>query len=583
MRNMKYFPFERNKYFFGKLLGVADFEAEQKYFNNKRRLINRLVNGVGIICGLNVVKVDDSFISVESGLALDFVGREILVDSPVVKKLSMFEGFEEDKDPNDSRYVYLCLEYNEEEKEPIHSIANTINNGVNQTQYNKYKEGYRLFLDYNKPEIYPSEIINIQNNIYTVYEDSRLSIEHILPKCVRFGEEFELIVRIEKNSLSTEFSFDYELALECLEYNNSDTLNVSFNEKDFSKDDEYKIKYTLKAKQVSDIEGAIRLNINNFNLNIGKINVKIDSDKVETLKITKEDPKEVILKNYFTTNMDEITNLSSERKIYLAKISLIKAANTYIIEKIENNPFNQYVLNSTLVQALLNIEGNDIEKLKNKGEHIDRRNMFTQNVNNEQAYKKNLDIASGVEKMELLEKRKAGDIVYSDEIMHGLGLGNVYVTLGIENKDEDITFGESSIFGNNKIEIASKVNTKKGTMIIGIKLLENISEDSISIRWMAYRDIKESVKDIEQITLSIKPNISDINVRDSIYFEAVSTGLRDKRCEWSIKENEGGYIDENGKYMAPNVPGIYEIVAKSISNPEVSSSTFVVVRENLVK
>ena len=30
MRNRKYFPFERNNYYFGKLLTARDFEAEQR-------------------------------------------------------------------------------------------------------------------------------------------------------------------------------------------------------------------------------------------------------------------------------------------------------------------------------------------------------------------------------------------------------------------------------------------------------------------------------------------------------------------------------------------------------------------------
>lgn len=41
MKNMKYFPFERNKYFYGKLLTVDDFETEQRYMNDKRRVLNR--------------------------------------------------------------------------------------------------------------------------------------------------------------------------------------------------------------------------------------------------------------------------------------------------------------------------------------------------------------------------------------------------------------------------------------------------------------------------------------------------------------------------------------------------------------
>ena len=55
MKNLKCFPFERNRYFYGKLLSVEDFETEQKYFNDKRRTINRFLFGSGVVCGLNVV------------------------------------------------------------------------------------------------------------------------------------------------------------------------------------------------------------------------------------------------------------------------------------------------------------------------------------------------------------------------------------------------------------------------------------------------------------------------------------------------------------------------------------------------
>ena len=51
---------ERNNYFFAKLMTVRDFFAEQTYFNNKRWLLNRLIHGWGVVCGLDVeLKADD--------------------------------------------------------------------------------------------------------------------------------------------------------------------------------------------------------------------------------------------------------------------------------------------------------------------------------------------------------------------------------------------------------------------------------------------------------------------------------------------------------------------------------------------
>lgn len=85
MKNNQLLPFERNRYYAGKLLTSADFEAEQLYMNNKRRFLNRVLFGSGIVCGLNVVNLDDLSILVESGVAIDGAGREIVVESTVIK------------------------------------------------------------------------------------------------------------------------------------------------------------------------------------------------------------------------------------------------------------------------------------------------------------------------------------------------------------------------------------------------------------------------------------------------------------------------------------------------------------------
>jgi hypothetical protein len=70
--------FERNHYFHGKMLSARDLADEQKYFNEKRWLINRMVIGWGVVCGLDV-SLDDGCLVVGPGLALDCCGHELLV------------------------------------------------------------------------------------------------------------------------------------------------------------------------------------------------------------------------------------------------------------------------------------------------------------------------------------------------------------------------------------------------------------------------------------------------------------------------------------------------------------------------
>ena len=76
-------PPVRNRYYYGKLLDVFHFEMEQNYMNDKRWLLNRLVSGYGVICGLNVkLGSDGQSVVVSPGVAIDKCGREIIVCQP---------------------------------------------------------------------------------------------------------------------------------------------------------------------------------------------------------------------------------------------------------------------------------------------------------------------------------------------------------------------------------------------------------------------------------------------------------------------------------------------------------------------
>src|SRR5919201_4780118 len=74
--------FERPRYFAGKLVTADDLELEQRYQNEKRWLLNRMLQGTGIVAGLEVVPGAQGTVTVGPGFALDARGREILVSEP---------------------------------------------------------------------------------------------------------------------------------------------------------------------------------------------------------------------------------------------------------------------------------------------------------------------------------------------------------------------------------------------------------------------------------------------------------------------------------------------------------------------
>lgn len=139
MMNRKYYSFERNNYYYGKLLTSKDFQNEQDYINNKRRLINRVLHGVGIVYGLDVVAADDSSIILQSGMALDAAGREIVVPRTQVLKLSTIEGYSNLKTDT----ICLGIAYEEKGTEPVYAVMDTEEDG---RKYNSTKEQYRLYL-----------------------------------------------------------------------------------------------------------------------------------------------------------------------------------------------------------------------------------------------------------------------------------------------------------------------------------------------------------------------------------------------------------------------------------------------------
>jgi len=76
-------PPVRNRYFYGKAMDVFHFDMEQRYFNEKRWLLNRLVSGYGVICGLNVtLGPDGQSVIVSPGVAIDKCGKEIILCQP---------------------------------------------------------------------------------------------------------------------------------------------------------------------------------------------------------------------------------------------------------------------------------------------------------------------------------------------------------------------------------------------------------------------------------------------------------------------------------------------------------------------
>ena len=243
-------------------------------------------------------------------------------------------------------------------------------------------------------------------------------------------------------------------------------------------------------------------------------------------------------------------------------------------------PFRQYVFNGTLASAMNDIQLGEIERLRCAGGASGVSLSAPRPAAQMQA------VASGSIIMELGIGGVEGQRFFSKEISHGLGLGPVHIGLGLAcdiNDDSPIVCGSPEIFNQQEGEVygevAAKVDVTKGTFVIGLRLIAPTNVRHVRVHWTAMRDNRETVEVLEQRRMFINPDVCEMEVRETRFFQAMFENVSDQRVKWSVREARGGEIDSNGMYTAPNTVGVYEIVAESVAYPELRASTYVVVRD----
>jgi hypothetical protein len=106
----------RPRYFTGQLLTAEDLEAEQSYFLTGRRTHNRLLHGWGVVCGLGVKPSGSGGVLVDTGPAMDRLGREIVVPAPQEMpdpRQPIDDRGKPCGEPVDSDVITICLAYAE--------------------------------------------------------------------------------------------------------------------------------------------------------------------------------------------------------------------------------------------------------------------------------------------------------------------------------------------------------------------------------------------------------------------------------------------------------------------------------------
>ncbi|MCU6791680.1 hypothetical protein OB236_06000 [Paenibacillus sp. WQ 127069] len=532
MKKTRYYPFERNRYFYGKLLTVRDFESEQKYFNDKRRLMNRLLHGTGVITGLQVIAVDDKSVSVEMGAAIDALGREIIIPSPVTLKLSMMQGFSNNEY---AKNVYLCLAYDEKGKEPVHSVANAAVRSDEISEYNRMLESYKLFIREEAPDpsVFPIESIIEQTSV--LYQDGHIRILQRTPRYVNPGQLFDVTFVIEKTLQAAKISFEFELVGQQLQAEHD--AKVTFNEPQERQETEYEVTVKLRADSSSRGKATVGIRQDHAVLRIGDKQVSLSSARANEVMIMAGAVDKQWVDDFVNRSLEDSLDSPSDPCIYLARISLLQMGPTYMIEKVDQVPFNEYVYNASALHklkskdssapatpfsgsitarsSLRKIAGNQEPELnvtfnKDKGElNFDLGLPEVQSGDQVRTGVVEIPIAS-LNKFAASPFGRGGKSYVSAEIEHGLGRGSLFIYTGIEEINEDyisdilssserLYSGSTDVFKGSEhepsgpdVKIGTVLYPQKGTFRIGVRLQQPTEATQINIRWWAFKKATES-------------------------------------------------------------------------------------------
>lgn len=596
MSNNQTYPFQRNRYYMGKLLTSADFQAEQDYYNNRAHFMNSLMYGPGIICGLGVVSLDDLSILIESGVALDGVGREIIQDTSLVRKLSAIEGF----DTLSSNHACLCIKY---EDVPVNSVYTVGKKEEEQDfEYSRINETSKLFLmDLEDVE----EHYDIETEFFAsgvIYQDEDYIVQITIPSTVCRGRMVKFVLSAKKLSTkNTRFTLHATLQIPgFLTDEGAQSVELLLDDINLLEGEEISRDYWVMVEKKNLQDTSLILQSGMAHAYKDDEAVPVPSNFDLKVLISDIHPRALVNHEIGRLSLEMMDIGGSDEYIRLADIKFVKTGNSYIISEI-NEQVKNYI--STPAEEFLRDGYLDYFY---KYSDLSEKKAVLQNVSDKKDAKKENsvatpEIATGIVEIPLGNNARKGSVRYSGEILHGLGNGNVFVSIGFETVSGDDSlnantrttiYGQADLFRKEKneapmVETAIKVLNDKGSFVVAAQLLEDLDYLVLTYRWVAIKFPSGDgvVNPDDYAGKSIIPETPTVvlETRESHYFGVRFENMSSCSVVYELTEEGSGDITPEGIYTAPAKEGVYEIRIYCAQMPVICAYAYAIVKKKGVE
>ncbi len=592
MQNHEVLPFERNRYYPGKLLTSADFQAEQDYFNNKRRFANSLLYGMGVLCGLGVYSLDDLSVMIESGVAVDGYGREIVLEKSVVKKLSAVSGF----DTLRSGSAVLGLRYAEEPTRPTYAINRQT--GGEEYEPNHIAEDFEIFLA-NEDSMPP--LPSIETDFFVrgaLFSDNDYEVQFFAPSNISRGVEMCLTVQVSCKS-ETPHVFALECLLQAPSFTTAEgthELQISIPEVVLAQGESTESHFWIRESAQASGESVFIAKPPNVSIWVDHTEKMLNETFLLKVNLLDETVDDIIAEETGRVSLEELKNAGCADYIPLAILQVQVNQNTYVIEEVADRGVKPYLpliaqeWQRRYFASYFRETHLSLPQTREEDPGITEQNSSS-------LAETNASHATGLCEIPFSSKPKRGDVFHSEEIMHGLGPGNVYIHVGLEYLSDDVRldaaaknviYGDADLFSEDKpavpsVRTAVKVMNERGSFVVAAKLMHDSPYALALVRWVAVRIPDEGDKTLAtriagKSISATQPTVL-LAVRENHYFDVKFRNMEPTTLSYELTENDSGEITQDGVYTAPGREGVYEIRIYCTELPLISTYAYAIVKK----
>ena len=367
-------------------------------------------------------------------------------------------------------------------------------------------------------------------------------------------------------------------------------LSVGMQDILLEKGQQYKKDYWILAEKTAQDMSSIMWKQGSGQAFVGEYDVPIRQDIVIKTQLCKEEPEQMVLAQTAVDNL-EAAKSDGREGILLAEIQMFRTEGAYVIASVSDE-------RSYIAPPARSAERQQyLACFAEPSAYEKREKVQTDNIVNGQA-EKGFEMplmTSGTLEIPLDVNMKKGDVCFSEEILHGLGSGDVFVQAGVACLEETDGMGgsvKSTIYGDSDLfreqdhswmKTAVKVFHDKGSFQVAARLEGEQKSIVLLINWVAMRfnSSQESrlTEDYSEMSIAARVPTVRLGAGKSCHIDILFRGMAPCRLVYELTENGSGEITQDGIYTAPASKGLYEIHVYCADIPQIDTYVYTIVEK----